>query len=280
MPPARRAVTLRPARPTSADGVQAPAAEVQLPVDKIQPAYVQVATQLRRSIMGGALLPGDRLPTEPEIGALFGVSRSTVREALRMLSSQDLVQTTRGVNGGTFVVAADPRKLSEYLTASLGLLSGAAAISVDELLEVRELIEVPAVRLAARKRTAENLADLTCCVERESALSDRAAEFEPHRQFHSLLLASAQNRLLPITTDPLFEVLRTRFLRPAAPARFWAKTAREHAEILERVRDKDEDGAAELMRMHLKRLRATYSLIDVSATGNGRAAGAAGQPEA
>ncbi len=269
MPAARRAATLRlpHSKPSSAPRPTT-GSELRLPVDKIQPAYVQVASQLRRSIMGGSLLPGDRLPTEPEIGALFGVSRSTVREALRMLSSQDLVKTTRGVHGGTFVVEADPRKLSEYLTASLGLLSGAAAISVDELLEVREMIEVPAVRLAARKRTAQNLTELASCVERESALSDRAADFEPHREFHSLLLASAQNRLLPITTDPLFEVLRTRFLRPAAPARFWAKTAREHAEILERVEAKDEDGAAELMGAHLKRLRATYALIDVSTSGD------------
>ena len=269
MPPARRAAPLRPPRLKPLTTNHGTGAELHLPVDKIQPAYIQVATQLRRSIMAGALLPGDRLPTEPEIGTLFGVSRSTVREALRMLSSQDLVETTRGVNGGTFVVAADPRKLSEYLTASLGLLSGAAAISVDELLEVREWIEVPAVRQAARKRTAEDLAELDRCVDHERALSDRAAEFEPHRQFHSLLLASAHNRLLPITTDPVFEVLRTRFLRPAAPARFWAKTAREHQEILDRVRAKDEDGAAELMRVHLKRLRSTYSLIDVNGPASG-----------
>ena len=266
MPADRRAATLGPPNSKPTDGVAATSLEVRLPVDKIQPAYVQVAMQLRRSIMSGTLLPGDRLPTEPEICALFGVSRSTVREALRMLTSQDLVKTARGPHGGTFVVEANPRKLSEYLTASLGLLSGAAAISVEELLEVREMIEVPAVRMAARRRTAQQLSDLVECVQRESALSDRAADFEPHREFHSLLLASAQNRLLPITTDPLFEVLRTRFLRPAAPVRFWAKTAREHAEILERVEARDEDGAAELMRAHLKRLRATYSLIDVSAS--------------
>lgn len=208
-------------------------------------------------------MPGDRLPTEPEIGSLFGVSRSTVREALRMLSSQDLVRTTRGVNGGTFVVDADPRKLSAYVTAGLGLLSGAEAISVDELLQVRELIEVPGVRLAALNRSEEDIDELTKCVEREVGLADRAAEYEPRRAFHSLLLASAKNRLLPIIADPVFEVLRTRFLRPAAPARFWAKTTREHAEILERVEAKDENGAAELMRLHLKRLRSTYALIDV-----------------
>ena len=233
-----------------------------LPVEKIQPAYVQVATQLRRSIMDGSLLPGDRLPTEPEIGSLFGVSRSTVREALRMLSSQGLVETTRGVNGGTFIAAADPLKLRDFLTTSLGLLSGSAAISVDELLEARELLEVPAVRLSASRRTEEDLAELTKCVDRELALSDRAAEFEPHKEFHSLLLASAKNRLLPITTDPLFQVLRTRFLRPAAPAQFWAQTAREHAEILARVEARDADGSADLMRAHLERLRLTYSLID------------------
>lgn len=77
--------------------------QVDLPVSRVLPAYQQVANQLRELIMKGTLVVGERLPAEGEMALKFGVSRSTVREALRGLSSQSLVQTKRGVNGGTFV---------------------------------------------------------------------------------------------------------------------------------------------------------------------------------
>jgi DNA-binding FadR family transcriptional regulator len=69
------------------------------------PAYQLLADDLRTRITSGRLRPGQRLPTEPELCAEAGVSRSTVREALRLLSSQHLIVTTRGVTGGSFVAA-------------------------------------------------------------------------------------------------------------------------------------------------------------------------------
>lgn len=64
-------------------------------VSRIKPAYAQVAAQLRDLVVTGKLGPGDQLPAENELAAGFGVSRSTVREALRSLAAQDLVHTTR-----------------------------------------------------------------------------------------------------------------------------------------------------------------------------------------
>ncbi|MEV0730287.1 FadR/GntR family transcriptional regulator [Polymorphospora sp. NPDC050346] len=217
-----------------------------------------MADQLREAIVTGSLRPGDRLPIEPELSTIFGVSRSTIREALRLLSSQDLVSTSRGINGGTFVMAADPAKLREYLTTRLGLLSGAQVISVRELLEAREMFEVPAARLAARLRSEDELDELTACVTEESALAERGGDFEPHRAFHSLVLKAARNQLLPLTVEPIFQVLRTRFLRPPAPAQFWRETAHDHAQILRHIRSGDEEGAAVAMRQHLDRLARTY----------------------
>ncbi|GAA2066737.1 FadR/GntR family transcriptional regulator [Polymorphospora rubra] len=217
-----------------------------------------MADQLREAIVTGSLRPGDRLPIEPELSTIFGVSRSTIREALRLLSSQDLVSTSRGINGGTFVMAADPAKLREYLTTRLGLLSGAQVISIRELLEAREMFEVPAARLAARLRTDDELDELTACVEEETLLAERGADLEPHRAFHSLVLKAAKNQLLPLTVEPIFQVLRTRFLRPAAPGRFWRETAHDHAQILRHIRAGDEDAAATAMRHHLEQLSQVY----------------------
>ena len=122
-------------------------------VSKIKPAYQQVADQLRSLILSGELGPGDRLPVESEMSTTFGVSRSTVREALRSLSAQNLVYTSRGVTGGTFIADASPPVLSASLETGLSLLNGAEAITLAELLEAREMFEVPATRLAARRRT-------------------------------------------------------------------------------------------------------------------------------
>jgi GntR family transcriptional repressor for pyruvate dehydrogenase complex len=128
-----------------------------LSVKRIRPAYEQVAEQLRELILNGTLSPGDQLPVEAELSAVFGVSRSTVREALRMLSSQSLIYTARGVTGGTFVAETSPDAISDFLETSIGLLSGSHEITADELLEARDLLEVPAARLAALRRTDEHL---------------------------------------------------------------------------------------------------------------------------
>src|ERR1700716_910080 len=85
-----------------------PAAAARLRVQRIRPAYRQVADELRRQIIAGLLPAGHRLPNEPELSRAFGVSRSTVREALRVLASQHLIETLRGGRGGSFVAAPDP----------------------------------------------------------------------------------------------------------------------------------------------------------------------------
>src|SRR5580692_10661470 len=73
-----------------------------LGVSRIRPAYEQVADQLRELIVGGTLKQGERLPATPELASMFGVGRSTVREALRQLSSQNLINAVRGSKGGSY----------------------------------------------------------------------------------------------------------------------------------------------------------------------------------
>ena len=82
------------------------------------PAYQVLADALRAKILAGELEPGRKLPIEPELSAQYGVSRSTVREALRVLASQNLIATTRGVSGGSFVAPPNPEQISGYLEAS------------------------------------------------------------------------------------------------------------------------------------------------------------------
>lgn len=231
--------------------------ERSLPVQRVRPAYQQVADQLRDLVTRGELAPGDRLPSESELASLFGVSRSTVREALRVLTSGGLLVTTRGTTGGTFVARVDPRHVSDYLEASLGLMSG-DGISVGEILEARELLEVPAAGLAAARRTQEHLRLLEEVLEREERSRIRGDTRREHRQFHEVVLAAAHNRLLDLMTDPVFRVLQGRFLRDDLTEDSWREIDDDHRHIAESIAKGDVAGAEHAMREHLRRLRAVY----------------------
>jgi GntR family transcriptional repressor for pyruvate dehydrogenase complex len=230
-------------------------------VPAARPAYEELADLLRAQILGGDLQPGDRLPVEPELSARFGVSRSTVREALRVLSSQNLVTTMRGVAGGTFVVHPNLDQISSHLEVGLGLLAVSADLSVEQLLEVRDLVEVPAAGLAAERATPAQLSAVRATL-LDPRESDPAQMHECNHRFHVLLIEAAGNPLLSIVARPVFGVLTSRFVRGDATASFWESVLADHRAILNRVEAGDPAGARAAMHEHLSRLRVPYQHID------------------
>lgn len=242
--------------------------QMKVNVKRIEPAYLQVAGQLRSLVLDGDLNPGDKLPNEADLSELFGVSRSTVREALRVLSSQNLIRTQRGVTGGSFVAHPDPQDVSEFLEASFGLLTGTSAVSVDDLLEARQFLECPVAALAATRHTDQQATAMSACVqaERDALIGGTGARdpqnFEGHRAFHTALLDAGGNPLVEILTRPIFATLRTRFLRDRAAKEFWQQVADDHDHILQRVLARDPEGASQAMADHLGRLGDTYVAID------------------
>lgn len=233
-----------------------------LTVSRIRPAYQQVADQLRELIVSGALSPGDQLPVEAELLSVFGVSRSTIREALRLLSSHNLIYTRRGVTGGTFVAETNPEIISDFLETSIGLLSGNRGITADELLEARDLLEVPAARLAALRRTEAHLSEMRIAIAEEQAETERGLRFEHHHRFHSVLLDAAGNRLVDLMTVPIFRVIRSRFLQDQPARSFWKQVDDDHGDILRCIEAGNADGAADAMHAHLARLRTTYAKVE------------------
>lgn len=230
-----------------------------LAIRPIGPAYQQVAQQLRELIVGGELGPGARLPNETELSEMFKVSRGTVREALRVLSSQHLIRTSRGVSGGSFVAVPEPGHITDYLETSITMLAGTEMVTVEELLQARELLEIPAARLAAQHRTDDDLAALHEVVDHELELLEGNARFEERLRFHQGLLAASGNSLLLVITWPIFKVLRARFAREIESGPSWAQVAEAHREILQRVEAGDREGAAEAMRRHLLQLGELYA---------------------
>lgn len=226
-----------------------------LPVARIRPGYQQMADQLRDLMISGGLAPGDRLPAESELAGMFGASRSTVREALGLLATRGLITTG---SGGSFVSRMDSSQVSDYLETSLGLMSGPEGISMADMMEAREILEIPAVRLAAARRDEPHLTLLRTTLERGAQTHGREAMFREHRSFHRLIVAAAGNHLLSVMTEPVFKVLETRFVRPDIPARFWPEVDDGHAEILGHIERGEAGPAADAMRRHLTALRGVY----------------------
>lgn len=218
-----------------------------------RPAYQVLADDLRRSIVDGDLRVGDRLPGEAVLCVQRGVSRSTVREAIRLLEAQQLVVTTRGTTGGSFVAEPVPERVGSQLGTSLDLMVAHESLTLEQILEAREVLEVPAIRLAAQRRTESHLAQLHACV---------AMGRDGNEQFHFLLFEAAGNPLLEIMIRPLFDVLRDRMARDQGEASYWAMVEHDHERILALIEAGDGDAAAEEMRHHLHNLSSLYRNID------------------
>ena len=196
---------------------------------------------------------GERLPPEAELAVQFGVCRSTVREALRGLWSQGFVYTKRGLNGGTFVAEPSTVDVQTHWETSLGLLLGAEAVSVDELLEAQDSLALHAVRLAARRSDDQALQQL------ENSLSSRG-EANPSGgldslvEFHVSIAKASGNRLFEVVARPLFNLLRLRCGSKGESTAFWATVGKDCRVIVDAVVSGDGDTAARLMRTHLGRL--------------------------
>lgn len=222
-------------------------------------AYQDLAGVLRSRIVSGDLPIGRRLPSEPDLADLYGVSRSTVREALRILTSEHLLETRRGVTGGTFVSAPTPDAIASSLSIGLGCMAGADELTVEELLEARLHLEVPAARMSAQRASDTNRRRLL----EVAALPAREERFTSTSVFHLVVLESTGNRLLPLMTRPIFDVLESRFARNRAFDGFWTRVAHDHRYVARAIADGDPDAAAARMESHLGDLAETYHHIDV-----------------
>lgn len=227
--------------------------------NKAVTAYRQLATKLRNDILAGVLNPGDQLPTESELTAAFGVSRSTAREALRSLEGDGLVKVKRGVAGGAFVTSPSPEQVSDSLRTSLTLLSKSAEFSVQGLMEVREILEVPAAELAALRHTDEDLERIRACIFDTRRMPPEEV-YASSQRFHTCIQQAAHNSMLDLLAEPIAYTIADRIGRERAPG-FWARIDREHREILGYLETRDQSGTREAMRAHLRSVRPWYERI-------------------
>lgn len=222
------------------------------------PAYRAIADSIREDILDQRLVPGDRLPVETDLAHRFGVSRSTVREALRELASQNIVETTRGATGGTFVVVPTTESLARSLTIGIEMMAGSTDLTVVEMLEAREILEIPAARLASERGDDEQFALIDQHIESRRVAESAGRELIANWNFHVLVVEAANNPLLELMSQPIFHVLQTRFSQIRASSGFRNQVEKDHRAIAEAIISRDPDGAAKLMGDHLERLRPSY----------------------
>lgn len=127
---------------------------------KVQTAAQQISSLLAESILDGSLRPGDRLPSEEVMAENHGVSRPTMRAALRALRGKGAIRVVRGPKGGHIVEEMAPTAIADGLSGRMSLAVDGVDLTYDQISEVRDQLEGLSAGLAAQRRTGGQLADL------------------------------------------------------------------------------------------------------------------------
>src|SRR5262245_8707352 len=165
----------------------------------------RIADELRRRIVSGRFAEGERLGREPELVARFGVSRPSLREALRILEAEGLISVVRGARGGVIVHEPDHRLAAR--TAALVLQ--ARNVSLADVHQARALLEPAVVRVVAGSRGRRAAAaELRRRIdEQRGVILDPGAFAQANLRFHEQLVARAGNRTLSIVAEMLNEIV-------------------------------------------------------------------------
>lgn len=215
----------------------------------------QVEDHIRGAILSGSLKSGERLPSEAELARQFDVSRTTVREALRSLSTENLIRKIPGAGGGSFVRSVDHSSLTDALGESMSNLLALGNIDFEEVALVRQHLEVPAVRLAAEHRSPEDLAHLQDIVARQKVISiEDPTVPELDKDFHGTIANASGNRVLASLIVAVHRETEPVHYLDLSPE-VGRNTVKQHQKIVRAIAAQDADAAELAMIEHLTYLR-------------------------
>ncbi len=229
----------------------------------IRAASEQVAVEIQHYIQEQALGPGDFLGREEDLAAEFGVSRPTLREALRLLASGNLIRATKGPGGGIFVARTAEEGMSRSLSDAIAMMLETGTVTLDELLDARLLLEVPLAGLAAYQPDGDTVTRLRAIVEREAAAAPNDTETfaESDAEIHRTLAAAAGNRMVQALTDWIFEVLQPSLIEVLQPAIVQSAILEQHQALLAAVERGDPVRAERAMKDHLLYLQDVLRMV-------------------
>ncbi len=215
--------------------------------DKIS---ISIIEQIRSNIVDGRFKPGDRLPSEKEMTGQFGVSKHTLREALRALESMGLLEIRKGAGGGPVVVEVDQGNLNNQLMSFFSFKN----VSIGDLSQVRRLLEPYLARMAAQNMQPEDVDRLHELNRKCASVLKRGRSIVGGRDeidFHVVLARASGNPVLETFLDFVNSYLAKLKLEHKPGIAFSKKVLDSHRKITRAIEQKDGDLAAELMLRHV-----------------------------
>ena len=215
--------------------------------------YEHIVAQIRQQIVSSQLKDGDQLPNERTLAEQFGVSRTVVREAIKTLVKEGLVDVRHG--RGTFVIDGT----SQALKQSLGLMISIGqfgSVTDRDMVEIREILEPAIAALAAIQATAEEITILRELVAiMDASMNDVSAYITADSNFHVMLAKATHNALIPIILDPIVDLLHKQRERIFHIDNGPQSGQYHHKRILDAIIRKNPEKAREAMSAHLRQVR-------------------------
>ncbi len=206
----------------------------------------KIVERLLNLIREKQLRPGDRLPPERELAPMMGVSRPSLREALRALSVMKVVENRQG--SGTYITSLRPELFVNHLDF---IFSVNDATFVD-LFEARKIVEVGLVGLAAKSIDEEQLACLEECLQRSAASVEQPETFlQTDLELHSIIIEAARNRTLALFMNSINQINIASRRRTNELPEVRRQTLKDHKAIVTALQAHDPEAAAQAMRNHL-----------------------------
>jgi DNA-binding FadR family transcriptional regulator len=221
---------------------------------KLNKASEFIVEQIRRAVLTGKLKTGNKLPTEKELMKSFGVSRATLREAMRSLEILGLVETRKGPSGGLFITEVDKKRVTDFFSNFLHFKN----ISVKELFDVRMMLETYIVENASRNIKKESLKRLAENIEENEKIIRDNNLFETMKlegEFHRIIADVIGNPILVFLRDFVGNVLinAREILSPGEDFSF--KVLRSHKVIYNALVEGNSIKARKGMEKHVNEVR-------------------------
>ena len=219
---------------------------------------VRIADRLAEMIVHGRFAPGDKLPSEPELSHELNVSRTTLREALRILSTRGLVEVRRGV--GTFVTE------SRNIHADYDVLRiRNTNVSTKDLYEMRLMFEPQAAYYAALRASSEELNEIfRCCALNDQMIRSADPQWdETEQKFHNAIASATHNPFITALLPVFNRAIHHGILLANEAPEVAEMTLHDHRVLVQYIRERNPEGAKTAMQLHIiNTMRAFHIPLD------------------
>jgi GntR family transcriptional repressor for pyruvate dehydrogenase complex len=223
-------------------------------IGRPQNLYMEALHAIKDAIFRGDFAPGQALPSEKELCVMLGVSRPVLREALRALQIQGFLDVRRGSRGGTYVTDLSNISIKDNLEDLLRT----GRVSMDDLTQARLLLEPEVFRLAARKATAEQLAELEKLVREANQTRELKLKIKRQSDFHRLVAVASGSSIYLRFMQIIFDFIEV-FATTLQTSDFEVHDEKDHAAIFEALSRRDGERAAALAKSHAEKV--THGMI-------------------